>query len=52
MVKYDPIENTVVIEIDPEAPCSPLMTKVAKMFLKQIVEGRPKFKVREKRKLE
>jgi hypothetical protein len=51
-VKYEPIENTIAIEIDPEAPCSPLMTKVAKQFLKQIVEGRPKFKIREKRKLE
>lgn len=52
MVKYEPNENVIAIELDPNAPCDPLMEKVAKMFLKKIVEGRPKFKVREKRRLE
>ena len=50
-VKVDPKGNEIAIEVDPEAPCSPLMTKVAKMFLKQFLENRPKIKIREKRRL-
>ena len=50
-VKYEPVENTIAIEINPDAPCNPLMTKLAKLFLKRFVEGRPKIKVREKRSL-
>lgn len=51
MVRVDPERNEIAIEVDPEAPCSPLMTKVAKMFLKQFLENRPKIKIREKRRL-
>lgn len=50
-VKYEPVENTIAIEVDLNAPCNPAMKKLATMFLKRIVEGRAKIKVREKRSL-
>ena len=51
-VKYNPSENEIAIEIDPNAPCNPRMQQLAKLFLKKFVEGRPKVKLREKRRLE
>jgi hypothetical protein len=51
-VKYDPRDNVIAIEIDTNAPCNPRMQKLAKMFLKKFVEGRPKVKIREIRKLD
>jgi hypothetical protein len=51
-VKYDPRDNVIAIEIDPNAPCNPRMQKLAKKFLKKFVEGRPSVKIREIRKLD
>lgn len=51
-VKYEPKENTIAIEVDPSAPCNPLMKKFAIMFLRRFVEGRARIKVREKRRLD
>jgi hypothetical protein len=51
-VKYSPSENEIAIEVDPSAPCNPRMQKLAKMFLKKFSEGRPKVKIREKRRLD
>lgn len=53
MVKYEPRENTIAIEFNPNSQtCSPLMRRVSKMFLKQITESKPKVKFREKRRLD
>jgi len=47
-IQYNPETSTVVVEINPESQsCSRLMRTVAKRFLKQIAEGRPKVKFRE-----
>jgi hypothetical protein len=46
-IRYDPQKNEVAVEIDPDSQsCSILMRKVAKKFIQQVVEEKPKVKFR------
>jgi hypothetical protein len=48
-VLYEPKRNQVAIEVDPQSQtCNPKMRRAAKKFLKSVIDGRPKVKVRER----
>lgn len=48
-VQYDPATDDVVVEVAPNAKCSPMMKKVVSSFAKAMADDKTRMKFRSKR---